>query len=837
MTIPNSLNVNFSAIVNTDQTTGTGVTIQDLRLEGNKANQSGVIAMVGVDFNNMGGGSGSGARQGAKILHVRSNSWYYNASSNCQGGHGICLRNSSNNTLTGNTVQENGGPGINLESSHNNTLTGNTAQGNNGGIGLNNADNNTVTGNTTQGNSGRGIVSSFSSSNTFSGNTMQGNSNGGISLSLDSNSTVSGNTIHDNGGALTNNGISMGTSDTNTIIGNTITDTGCSTNCYAIDISDSGSDNNYLAGNVFSTTSGTAIINDIGTGTIYAGQAMTAGGLDIRFKQAASASAFQIQSGAIDYLTADTSGNKIQIGSATTDANAILFGLDSYNNATDPTGYNGAMYYNSNTSKFRCYEGGIWTNCAGAAASAIQNQYAGTQTANFNIQSAAAAQVVAVIQGAASQSVDILQVKVSGGNIPFRVSSTGDVTMARNTLYMNTTTTNAQRIYISGNINSGAVSQYGIQNEPIFLPTAGAAGGNIFGFTNTAMLATSSVNIGQIFGSVTGVSTNADYTGTLTAAHGLNIQNPSMSGSKAANYYGISINGVTNNGGNTSGTIKNNQLFIGNTTVGAGAGGILYNVGARIVIPSGSGGTTHNSGLVIADSTASVSGTWSLYNSSAQVSYFASNVTIGTLLTADVTAGNVQIGSATTDATAKQFVLDSYNNSTDPTGVTGGMYYNSALAVFRRYENGAWKDCLTRHLVTLGSDITNNNATANTIANVTGLSFAVTSGRTYRFHANIVYTAAATTTGSRWSVNGPATSLLSYATRYGTTAATEAFTYASAYDNPAASNTDSPSTAGNTAIIEGIVTPSAGGTLTVRFASEVSSSAIVAKAGSTIEWW
>ena len=65
-------------------------------------------------------------------------------------------------------------------------------------------------------------------------------------------------------------------------------------------------------------------------------------------------------------------------------------------------------------------------------------------------------------------------------------------------------------------------------------------------------------------------------------------------------------------------------------------------------------------------------------------------------------------------------------------------------------------------IVRLTSDVTNNNGTANTIADVTGLSFSVTSGKLYWFEFNIVYTAAATSTGSRWSINGPTTTYLNY---------------------------------------------------------------------------
>lgn len=141
-------------------------------------------------------------------------------------------------------------------------------------------------------------------------------------------------------------------------------------------------------------------------------------------------------------------------------------------------------------------------------------------------------------------------------------------------------------------------------------------------------------------------------------------------------------------------------------------------------------------------------------------------------------------------------------------------------------------------VVILTGDITNNNATANTIADVTGLSFAVTSGLTYRFRAICFFTSAATTTGSRWSINGPAApTLLIYRSDYSLSSTSQTVNEGlSTYDAPAASNASSAATAANVAEIEGLITPSANGTVIVRFASEVSSSAIVAKAGSFIEY-
>lgn len=134
----------------------------------------------------------------------------------------------------------------------------------------------------------------------------------------------------------------------------------------------------------------------------------------------------------------------------------------------------------------------------------------------------------------------------------------------------------------------------------------------------------------------------------------------------------------------------------------------------------------------------------------------------------------------------------------------------------------------------LGSDVINNNATANTMQNVTGLSFPVDENRTYYFKFIIDYTAAATTTGSRWSINGPSFSRLSYVSTYSLTTVSNTFNTLVAYDMPAASNTSSAVVAGNISIIEGIISTINSGTIIARFASEVASSAITAKTGSLV---
>lgn len=128
------------------------------------------------------------------------------------------------------------------------------------------------------------------------------------------------------------------------------------------------------------------------------------------------------------------------------------------------------------------------------------------------------------------------------------------------------------------------------------------------------------------------------------------------------------------------------------------------------------------------------------------------------------------------------------------------------------------------------------NSADNTLADVTGLSFAVTADLTYYFRFVIDYTAAAATTGSRWTINGPTSpTRLSYRSAYTLSATAVTTNQLAEYNKPDAANADSIA-AGSQAVIEGFITPSASGTVIARFASEINTSAITAKAGSLVEW-
>jgi hypothetical protein len=153
--------------------------------------------------------------------------------------------------------------------------------------------------------------------------------------------------------------------------------------------------------------------------------------------------------------------------------------------------------------------------------------------------------------------------------------------------------------------------------------------------------------------------------------------------------------------------------------------------------------------------------------------------------------------------------------------------------------NASWQSYALDRVVTITSDVTNNNATANTLADVTGLEFSITSGKLYEFEFVCIYTAAATTTGSRWCVNasaGAATNLCMTSEYSLTATTTTRNANVQAFNSPAASNATSASTGNNVARMRGTIRATANATFRARFASEVASSAIVCKAGSFVRY-
>jgi hypothetical protein len=88
------------------------------------------------------------------------------------------------------------------------------------------------------------------------------------------------------------------------------------------------------------------------------------------------------------------------------------------------------------------------------------------------------------------------------------------------------------------------------------------------------------------------------------------------------------------------------------------------------------------------------------------------------LFTVDTSNERVYIGPTAGDTTGALLVLGNKTNSGDPTGVNGGMYYNSNTGTFRCYQNSAWVNCIATGLASYQVlTSTTANSTYTTAAN------------------------------------------------------------------------------------------------------------------------
>lgn len=132
----------------------------------------------------------------------------------------------------------------------------------------------------------------------------------------------------------------------------------------------------------------------------------------------------------------------------------------------------------------------------------------------------------------------------------------------------------------------------------------------------------------------------------------------------------------------------------------------------------------------------------------------------------------------------------------------------------------------------LASDATN---TTVTLADA-GLSFAVTSGTDYEFEFKVAFRTAATTTGIALALSGPATALLAYSMRIPTSATAESMAFRNAFAAELLTTAIDAAATPRLAVIAGLVRPSAGGTVALRFRSEVAGSEVRVLAGSMVRF-
>jgi len=330
----------------------------------------------------------------------------------------------------------------------------------------------------------------------------------------------------------------------------------------------------------------------------------------------------------VDTSTVSGSRNGI-ISVGASDTSATLLVLDTKTDAGDPTGSDGAMYYNSNAGKLRCFENGAWADCVGirnVPVTTAQNTISPTANSvvglTVNGTSGTAATAISIVQAGAATALDVTS------------SSTGD---GQGINLTNTTGVQASGLSIT---RSGAG---GTTSSLLSLTQSGgtATNGILFsGTIGTDITSEAGRNISIITGTTGSITLDSGTTGpvnigtsanakTINIGSGSAVANNINIGGTGANIIGIGdsqIAGSVNIGGAlTTGTIR-----IGGT--GAQTGSIQLGIGTGSqAINLGTGGT--GAKTVILGSTAS-SGTTTIQAGTGGVNIGTStiiqNINLGT---------------------------------------------------------------------------------------------------------------------------------------------------------------------------------------------------------------
>ncbi len=141
-----------------------------------------------------------------------------------------------------------------------------------------------------------------------------------------------------------------------------------------------------------------------------------------------SVNAFQVKNGSTNMFNVDSTNSILTVG--TTDSTGTVLVLDVKNSALDPTGSSatpGAMYYNSNMGKFRCYQVSGWVDCISAGGSAtLQDVYDNDITGVADITTSSAAKTLLLKAGATFDAAALFDIQDAGGIRLFTVDSVDD---------------------------------------------------------------------------------------------------------------------------------------------------------------------------------------------------------------------------------------------------------------------------------------------------------------------------------------------------------------------------------------------------------------------------
>lgn len=422
------------------------------------------------------------------------------------------------------------------------------------------------------------------------------------------------------------------------------------------------------------TTQGNITLSNSGGGLTATGGALSL--------QGGAASSFATTAGNITIQPAGSgTAANVQIGAGGAGSTTPdLFAVDVKSTAGDPAGFNGAMYYNEGSDRFRCYENGAWKDCDGGVVASFQTAYnnGGSVTTASNTP------------------------------IAFTLTS-GDFT-ATGAGAVNLTPTGASSFTSGGalTLTGGAASTWSTSAGNLTLQ-AGSGTVSLGSSTNLTTNAGLTVSSGSSnitlqpagTGTTANVQIGAGGAGSATPdLLGLDVKSTAgdPAGFNGATYYNASSNKFR--------CYINGSWSDCDTTGGSTALQSAYNSGASITT---AGSTDIALTLTSGNFTASGAGSVNLTPTGASsfTSGGALTFTGGATSTWGTTAGNVILqpaGSGTTatiqigaggagSTTPDLFGVDVKSTAGDPAGFNGAMYYNNNLNSFRCYVNGGWQDC------------------------------------------------------------------------------------------------------------------------------------------------
>ena len=302
----------------------------------------------------------------------------------------------------------------------------------------------------------------------------------------------------------------------------------------------------------------------------------------------------------------------------------------------------------------------------------------------------------------------------------------------------------------------------------------------IFDGDNTGTLSSGTLALGSL--SYTGALTDTNIADTLTIGATSTVSDSALSANVTK--LGTTIESAEITDGTVAAAdiapdaldfteFKDSMALDATTTVATGANNLNINLdstGDFVVQDAG-----------VAVLTVNDNGTLLFKNSADSASSFVvQDAASLPMFTVDTSANAVQIGTLVDDASDVLLVLDGVAGTTDPTGIAGGMYYNTDTKEFRCFENGGWRRCIGGTIA--ANTATSNAIAANTVDNLftggTGINYTIPAnacglGRTYKVTARGIYSN--TTTASNLTINlkmGTTTVASTGAITMGTTART-----------------------------------------------------------------